>query len=91
MALAHINSLITTTPRLLVKIPTGVQQTAIQIFNNTGATIYIGDNSLGTTGATVGNAIATAASLQVWLQAGDELYAVCATNPAGYVSIIYSA
>ena len=91
MALNHINLQITTTPRLLVKIPTGVQQTAIQIFNNTGATIYIGDSSLGTTGATVGNAIATAASVQVWLQAGDELYAVCATNPAGYASVIYSA
>jgi hypothetical protein len=91
MALVHINSLITTTPRLLVKIPTGVQQTAIQIFNNTGATIYVGDTSVGTSGATVGNAIATAASVQIWLQAGDELYAVCATNPAGYVSVIYSA
>ena len=91
MALQHVNSLVGTTPRMIVKIPTGVQQTAIQIFNNTGATIYVGDTSVGTTGATVGNAIATAASVQIWLQAGDELYAVCATSPAGYLSVIYSA
>ena len=91
MALQHINSLITTTVRLLVKIPAGVQQTAIQIYNNTGATIFIGDSSVGTTGATIGNAITNGSSVQVWLQAQDELYAVCATNPAGYVSVIYSA
>jgi len=91
MPLQHVNTLVTTTPKLLVKIPTSVKPVAIQIFNNTGATIYVGDATVGTTGATVGNAIATAASLQVWLQQKDELYVVCASSPAGYVSVIYSA
>jgi len=90
MALRHINTQVGTTVNLLLKVPTGVKQTAVQIFNNTGATIYLGDSSLTATGATVGNALATAGSLQIWLNAGDELYAVCATSPSGYVSAIYS-
>jgi hypothetical protein len=91
MALQHINTLVGTTPRILCKIPAGVQQTATQIYNNTGAVIHIGDASVGSTGATIGNAIANGASVQVWLQANDELYVVCASAPAGYVSVIYSA
>jgi len=91
MPLQHVNSLVGTSPRLLVKIPTTVNPVAVQIFNNTGSTIYVGDATVGVTGSTVGNAIATAASLQVWLQQKDELYVVCATAPAGYVSVIYSA
>jgi len=74
-----------------VKVATGVQQSAVQIYNNTGAAIFLGDASVGVTGATVGNSLANNASVQIWLQAGDELYAVCATSPAGYVSVIYSA
>jgi hypothetical protein len=91
MALQHINSQVTTSPRMIVKIPAGVQQTAIQVYNNTGAAIFLGDTSVGTTGATVGNALANGASVQIWLQAGDELYAVCASSPSGHLSVIYSA
>jgi len=90
MALQHINTQVTTAVGLVVKVPSGVQQTAVQIFNNTGATIYLGDKSITATGATVGNALATATSVQIWLSANDELYAVCATSPSGYVSAIYS-
>ena len=91
MPLQHVNTLVTTTPKLLVKIATTVRPVAAQIYNNTGAAIYMGDASVGTTGATIGNAIANGASVQVWLQSLDELYVVCASSPAGYVSVIYSA
>ena len=91
MPLQHVNTLVTTTPKLLVKIPTTVKDVAIQIFNNTGATIYVGDASVSTTGATVGNAITTGTSLQVWLHSLDEIFVVCASSPAGYISVIYSA
>jgi hypothetical protein len=90
MALIHINTQVNTTARILVKIPVGVQQTAVQIYNNTGATIYLGDSSITATGATIGNALTNAASVQIWLCAGDELYAICATSPSGYVSAIFS-
>jgi len=91
MPLQHVNTLVTTTPKLLVKIPTTVKDVAIQIYNNTGAAIYIGDASVSTTGATVGNAIANGASVQVWLHSLDEIFVVCASSPAGYISVIYSA
>ena len=91
MPLQHVNNQVGTTARCIVKVPSGVQQTAVQVFNNTGATIYLGDTSITATGATIGNAVANAASVQVWLQGGDELYAICATAPSGYISAIYSA
>jgi len=91
MPLQHVNIQVGTTPVRIVKVPTGVQQTAVQIYNNTGATIYLGDTSVAATGANVGNALANAGSLQVWLCANDELYAVCATAPSGYISAIFSA
>jgi len=91
MPLQHVNSLVGTTARLLVKIPTTVKNVAAQIYNNTGAVIFLGDATVGVTGATVGNSIANGGSLQVWLQSKDELYVICASAPAGYISVIYSA
>jgi hypothetical protein len=91
MSLKHTNTQVTTVPGVIVQMPTGVDLTAVQIYNNTGAAIYVGDTSISATGANVGNAIANGASVQVWMRAGDALYAVCATSPAGYVSAIYSA
>jgi hypothetical protein len=41
MPLQHVNTLVTTTPKLLVKIPTTVKDVAIQIYNNTGAAITL--------------------------------------------------
>ena len=91
MPLQHQNFQVSTTPRVIAKIPSGVQQCALQIYNGTGAIIYLGDSSVGTSGATIGNAVAVGASLQVWLEANDELYAVCATSPSPYGSVIFSA
>jgi len=91
MPLQHVNTTVSTTAKLLVKIPSTVKAVATQIYNNTGAAIYIGDASITSSGATVGNAIANGASVQVWLNSLDELYVICASSPAGYVSVIYSA
>jgi len=90
MALVHTTTTVSTTPIQLVKMPNGVGYTAVQVFNNTGSTIYVGDSSITATGATVGNGITNGSSLQIWLSANDVLYAVCATSPAGYVSVLYS-
>ena len=91
MALVHTNNTVGTTPKPIVAMPSGLQQlVACQIYNNTGATIYLGDITVSATGATVGNALANAASVQVWLGSNDVLYAICATSPAGYVSILYA-
>lgn len=91
MALVHTNSLVTTTARPIIQIPAGIKENiAVQIYNNTGSTIYIGDASITSSGATIGNAIANAASLQLWLGASDIVYAICATSPAGYISVLYA-
>jgi hypothetical protein len=90
MALRHINSLVHTTATSLVSIPVGSRYTAVQIYNNTGSTIFVGDATITSGGASIGNAIINGASVQIWLGGGDNLYAICATSPAGYVSVIYS-
>jgi len=91
MALVHTNTQVDTSIRPIIQMPAGMQQlVACQIFNNTGATIYLGDKSVSTSGATVGNALATAASVQLWLGSSDIVYAICATSPSGYLSILYA-
>jgi hypothetical protein len=91
MALKHTTALVTTSVGLLVKVPTGVPSTAVQVFNGTGATIYLGDSTIASSGANQGNTLTNGSSVQIWLKANDELYAICGSSPAGYVSILYSA
>ena len=88
--LKHNNSQVTTTATAIVSLPVGTRYTAVQVYNNTGAAIFVGDASITASGATVGNSIANNASVQIWLGGGDTLYAVCATSPSGYVSVLYS-
>ena len=91
MALVHTNSLVSTTPGKIVQMPPGISGlVACQIYNNTGASIFLGDATVTSSGATIGNSLANNASVQVWLGANDALYAVCATSPAGYLSILYA-
>lgn len=91
MSLKHSTAQVTTSVGLLVKMPTGVPLTAVQIFNGTGATIYLGDTTIAASGANQGNTLVTATSVQIWMRGGDELYAICGSAPAGYVSVLYSA
>lgn len=91
MALEHDNVTVNTTPTLLVKLPTGAPSTAVQVCNNHTAVLYLGNDSVATSGATRGNQLATNASVQIWLKAGDELWAVAAAQTAaGAISVIYS-
>lgn len=91
MALEHDNVTVNTTPTLLVKLPTGSPSTAVQVCNNHTAVLYLGDASVATSGATRGNQLAVNGSVQIWLKAGDELWAVAAAQTAaGAISLIYS-
>jgi hypothetical protein len=91
MALVHTNSTVTTTAKAIVAMPSGISGlVACQIYNNTGAAVFLGDSSITTSGATVGNSLANGASVQIWLGASDVLYAICASSPAGYLSAIYA-
>ena len=90
MPLQHRNFQVSTVAREIVQLSPASKLVPVQIYNGTGAVIYLGDASVTTSGATIGNAIAIGGQLQVWLQANDELYAICATAPSLYGSIIFT-
>ena len=93
MALQQINVGTQTTATLLHTIKTGLHQsTAIQIHNGHSATIYIGNSTVATSGATIGRPIAANGNFQIWANSGDEIWGIsAAASAAGAVVINYSA
>jgi len=64
---------------------------AVSIQNNHSASVYVGDSSVTTSGATQGHIIAAGATYQLWMSAQDELYGVAAAaTSAGAISVLYS-
>lgn len=91
MAVQHDNVQVQTSPTPIVTLASGAPSTAVQICNNHTAVIYLGDSSVATSGATRGNQLAVNASVQIWLRAGDTLWAVAAAQTAvGAISVLYS-
>ena len=91
MAVVHTNTQIFTTPTVLVQMPSTTQYTAVSIQNNHSASIFVGDKTTATSGATQGHTVAAGTTYQIWLAAGDILYAISAANTAaGAVSVLYS-
>jgi hypothetical protein len=93
MALQHINASTQTVATPLVTIKTGLRQTAaVQIYNGHSAAIFIGDNTVTTSGATIGRTISANGSFQLWLNSGDVIYGIsAAASAAGAIVITYSA
>ena len=72
-------------------MPEGIGYTAVQICNNHNQPIYLGDASVATSNANIGNTLAAGATVQIWLNANDVLYAVSAAiTTANSISILYS-
>jgi len=92
MALVHINGTAGTTPSLVCIVQGGIQRgTAVQIQNGDSASIWIGDATITTSGATKGHLITAAATFQLWCNPGDKIYAISsAGTAAGAVVITYS-
>jgi len=93
MALQHINAATQTTATILHTIKSGIyQNVAVQIHNGHSATIYIGDSTVTTSGATIGRPIAANGNLQLWLNSGDSIWGIsAAASAAGAIVITYSA
>ena len=93
MALQHVNATTFTTATPLVTIKSGLHQsTAVQIHNGHSATIYIGDSTVTTSGATIGRPIAANGNFQLWTNSGDEIWGISAAgSAAGAIVITYSA
>jgi hypothetical protein len=93
MALKHINNTVQTTPTLIADLPPSMGQSkAVQIYNGSAASIYVGDTTITTSGATIGRTIATGGTFQLWINGGDKIYAIAASaTTAGSVVVTYSA
>jgi hypothetical protein len=89
MALQHINSQVQTTPTLIAQIPASVgRNIAVQIYNNHSSAIYIGNESIATSGATIGRPMSATSSFQLWLNGGDKIYAISAAQTAAGACIV---
>ena len=92
MAIVHGNTTVGTTATVICTVQSGLQRNvAVSIQNLDSATIYIGDSSITTSGATRGHTIAANATFQLWCNSGDKIYAISAAGTsAGAVSVVYS-
>jgi hypothetical protein len=92
MALFHGNVTVQTTATLIVQVSQTTRYTAVSIQNNHSSAIYVGDETITTSGATKGHTIGAGNNFQIWLNAGDKVYAISAATTAdGAVNILYSA
>lgn len=93
MAFKHINTTTFTTPQILTTIPTGIpRQTPITVYNGHSASIFVGDSTITTSGATIGRTIPTATSQTFYVNGGDVIYGISAAgSAAGAIVITYSA
>jgi hypothetical protein len=93
VALKHINTQVQTTATLIADLPVSMgSNIAVQIYNNHSSPIYIGDTTITTSGATIGRPMSATSSFQLWLNGGDQIYAISAAQTAAGACIVtYSA
>jgi len=92
MALVHINATAGTTSTLICQVQAGIQRgVAVQIQNGDSTSIWVGDSTITTSGATKGHLITAGTTFQLWLNPNDKVYAISsAGSAAGAVVITYS-
>jgi hypothetical protein len=93
MAFKHFNASTQSTASILHQVDkNATPQTPITITNNHSAAIFIGDSTITTSGATIGQTINNAARLVVYASANDIIYGISASASAtGAIVITYSA
>jgi len=93
MAFQHINASTFTTARPLLTIPTGIpRQTPITVYNGHSGSIFIGDQTITTSGATIGRTLTASNSQTFYVNGGDTVWAISAAASAtGAIVITYSA
>jgi hypothetical protein len=91
MAIVHVNKTVATTVTLLTTLNGITEYTAISIQNNDSASIFIGDNTVTTSGANKGHVLTAGTTYQLWVRASDAVYAISsAGTAANAVSVLYS-
>ena len=64
---------------------------AVQFQNLDSAAVFLGDQTITTSGATRGHSLAANATFQLWLSSGDTVWAISAAGTsAGALVITYS-
>ena len=93
MALIHDTYTVGTSPTLIANIHPKDPYTAVLIFNDDNNPIYIGDETVATTGVNRGLIVnKSTVSSQIWLNAGDKLYAISAAGTSSHVvTVLYSS
>jgi hypothetical protein len=93
MAFKHVNAQTLTTTSILFVVDSDARPlTPVTIYNGHSASIFIGDTSITTSGATIGRTIPTATSQTFYVSANDVIYGIsAAASAAGAVVITYSA
>ena len=92
MAIVCTAFTVATTPTLIAEIPAGNPNTAVQISNTDSAALFLGTNLVDpSTTANRGVRMNQNTNLQLWLNAGDKLYAVSgAGTSTNAVSVLFS-
>ena len=93
MAFKHINSQTLTAASILFSVDKNARPlTPVTIYNGHSASIFIGDQSIATSGATIGRTIPAASSQTFYVMPNDVVWAIsAAASAAGSVVITYSA
>lgn len=89
MALVQTNNTVGTTATCIYTIPSGNRQN-IPVFvdNLDTAAIWIGDSTITSSGATQGLKIAASGNRQLWLNSGDQIYAVSAAGTGSGLVVV---
>ena len=93
MAMKHINSQTQTVTSILLQIDRNARPlTPITIYNGHSAAIFIGDETITTSGATIGRTLPAASTSTFYVNANDIIYGISAAASAtGCVVITYTA
>jgi hypothetical protein len=93
MAFKHINSQTLTAASMLFSVDKNARPlTPVTIYNGHSASIFIGDATITTSGATIGRTIPAASSQTFYVMPNDVVWAIsAAASAAGAVVITYSA
>lgn len=94
MAIVHDSfALAANTATLIATIPAGNPTTVVTVTNANAASIFLGDSSVSTSGnIDRGIRVATNTNQSLWLNSGDQLYAIslAGTSASFDVSVMYS-
>ena len=93
MALVHVNASTQTTASVLFQVSRDAKPlTPVTLYNGHSASIFVGDSTITTSGATIGRTIPTATSQTFYVNANDIVYAIsAAASAAGAIVITYTA